>query len=145
MNIYKKILFTSATILSLSFLFVISASAQETGAITDGSMEIDNMLLGFKIPTLADLLTFAIRGFFVVAGLAALFNMMMGALAWITSGGDKEAVAAAGGKIQAAVLGLLMVVVVLSLVWTLEQIIFSRRICLGLTCPVTIPVLLESN
>src|SRR3989344_1267569 len=53
---------------------------------------IDTGELGFKIPSLGDLLTFAIRAFFVIAGLAALFYLLLGALAWVTSGGDKDAV-----------------------------------------------------
>lgn len=99
--------------------------------------------LGFKIPSLGDVLTFAIRIFFVIAGLAALFYMILGAFAWITSGGDKDSVTAAREKIQSAVIGLIMIVAVLAVVWTLEQVIFNRRICLGVSCPLTIPSLLQ--
>ena len=107
------------------------------------SISVDQ--LGFKIPSLGDILTFTIRGFFVIAGLAALFYMLMGAFAWVTSGGDKDAVSAAQQKIQAAVLGLIIVVAVLAIIWTLEQVIFKRRICLGLSCPVTLPGLIEAG
>lgn len=107
------------------------------------SVNVDQ--LGFKIPSLGDILTFTIRGFFVIAGLAALFYMLMGAFAWVTSGGDKDAVSAAQQKIQAAVLGLIIVVAVLAIIWTLEQVIFKRRICLGLSCPVTLPGLIETT
>lgn len=100
---------------------------------------------GFKIPTLGDLLTFAIRAFFAIAGLAALFYLLRGALAWITSGGDKDSVAEARNRIQAAIIGLIMIVAVLAIVWTLEQVIFNRKICLGLSCPLTLPSLLEPN
>ena len=106
---------------------------------------IDTGELGFKIPSLGDLLTFAIRAFFVIAGLAALFYLLLGALAWVTSGGDKDAVTAAREKIQAAVLGMILIVAVLAIIWTLEQVIFNRRICLGLSCPLTLPGLIESN
>jgi hypothetical protein len=112
---------------------------------TTSGLMVDSSALGFKIPSLGDILTFAIRGFFVVAGLAALFYMLLGAFAWVTSGGDSEAVSAAQGKIQAAVVGLLIMVAVLGLVWTLEQVVFNRRICLGLSCPVTIPALLKPS
>lgn len=104
---------------------------------------VDTSKLGFAIPTLSDLLTFAVRIFFVIAGLAALFYMLIGAFAWVTSGGDKDAVGAARDKIQAAVVGLIMMVVVLAIVWTLEQVVFKRRICLGVSCPLTLPSLLE--
>ena len=99
--------------------------------------------LGFKIPSLGDLLTFAIRAFFVIAGLAGLFYLLLGALGWVTSGGDKDAVTAAREKIQAAVLGMILIVAVLAIIWTLEQVIFNRRICLGLSCPLTLPGLIE--
>lgn len=106
---------------------------------------IDTGDLGFKIPSLGDLLTFAIRAFFVIAGLAALFYLLLGALAWVTSGGDKDAVTAAREKIQAAVLGMILIVAVLAIIWTLEQVIFNRRICLGLSCSLTLPGLIESQ
>ncbi len=99
--------------------------------------------LGFQIPSLGDILTFAIRAFFVIAGLAALFYLLLGAMAWVTSGGDKDAITAAREKIQAAVLGMIMIVAVLAVIWTLEQVIFKRRICLGLSCPLTLPGLIE--
>ncbi|MBP9690475.1 hypothetical protein KBD81_00175 [Candidatus Woesebacteria bacterium] len=101
--------------------------------------------LGFQIPSLGDILTFAIRAFFVIAGLAALFYLLLGAMAWVTSGGDKDAITAAREKIQAAVLGMIMIVAVLAVIWTLEQVIFKRRICLGLSCPLTLPGLIETS
>jgi len=106
---------------------------------------ISNDDLGFKIPSLGDLLTFAIRAFFVIAGLAGLFYLLLGALGWVTSGGDKDAVTAAREKIQAAVLGMILIVAVLAIIWTLEQVIFNRRICFGLSCGLTLPGLLEKS
>jgi len=101
--------------------------------------------LGFQIPSLGDILTFIIRAFFVIAGLAALLYLLLGALAWITSGGDKEAITAAQQKIQAAVIGMILIVAVLAIIWTLEQVIFNRRICLGLSCPLTLPGLIKAK
>ena len=106
---------------------------------------VDTGDLGFKIPSLGDILTFAIRAFFAIAGIAALFYMLIGAFGWVTSGGDKDAISAAREKIQAAVVGMILIVAVLALIWTLEQVIFKRRICLGLSCPVTLPGLIESR
>ena len=105
-------------------------------------VNVDAGSLGFKIPTLGDILTFAIRVLFVVAGLAALFYLLLGAFAWVTSGGDKDAVTAAREKIQAAVIGMILIVGVLAIIWTLEQVIFNRRICLGLSCSLTLPGLI---
>ncbi|MFA9288723.1 MAG: hypothetical protein ACEQSA_02490 [Weeksellaceae bacterium] len=122
-----------------------STVAADQAVTNQTGLSIDIASLGFKIPTLGDVLTFVIRIFFVLGGLAALFYMLLGAFSWITSGGDKDAVGAARDKIQAAVVGVLMIVAVLAVVWTLEQVIFKRRICLGLSCPLTIPSLLEPS
>jgi hypothetical protein len=104
---------------------------------------IDTDQLGFQIPSLGDILTFAIRVFFIIAGLAALFYMLIGAFSWIQSGGDEEAVTGARNKIQAAVFGMILIVGVLAIIWTLEQVIFNRRICLGLSCTLTLPSLVK--
>ena len=147
-NFFSVLLF--ALFISFTFLlFVSSVNAQTTGCtVADpGSLpactSVDTGELGFKIPSLGDLLTFAIRAFFVIAGLAALFYLLLGALGWVTSGGDKDAVTAAREKIQAAVVGMILIVAVLAIIWTLEQVIFNRRICLGLSCPLTLPGLVE--
>ena len=99
--------------------------------------------LGFAPPSLSDILTFVIRAFFVIAGLAALLFLLLGALAWVTSGGNKENVDKARDKITAAVLGLIIIVAVLAIIVTMEQIVFANRLCLGLSCPITIPALLQ--
>ncbi len=98
--------------------------------------------LGFKPPSLIEILTFLIRFFFVIAGLAALLFLLLGALSWVTSGGDKENVKKAQEKIQAAVIGLVLVVVVLAIIVTLEQVVFQRQICIGVSCNITIPSLI---
>lgn len=99
--------------------------------------------LGFRIPTLSNILTFAIRLFFIIGGLAALVFLLLGALAWITSGGDKENVSKAQQKITNAIIGVILIAVVLAVIVTLEQVIFGRAICLGLSCPLTIPSLIK--
>ena len=99
--------------------------------------------LGFKIPTLSDVLTFLIRGFFILAGIMALIYLLLGALAWVTSGGSKENVDKARDKITAAVLGLIIIVAVLAIIVTMEQVVFGGNLCLGLSCPITIPSLLQ--
>lgn len=105
-------------------------------------IQVNPTTLGFSIPTIGGLLTFVVKGFFVVAGVFALVYLLLGALAWITSGGDKAGVEKARDKIQAAIVGILMIVVVLAIVWTLEQIVFSGKICFGLSCALTLPTLL---
>ena len=112
-------------------------------AQAEPSIQVDESKIGFKIPDLADILTFLIRGFFILAGVMALLMLLMGALAWVTSGGNKENVDKAVDKITAAVLGLIIIVAVLAIIVTMEQIVFGQRLCLGLSCGITIPSLLQ--
>lgn len=108
-------------------------------------VQVNEGTLGFQIPTFGEMLTFMVKGFFVVAGIAALVMLLWGALAWVLSGGDKEKVEAARDRMTAAIIGVFMILVALSIVWTLEQIVFQRTVCFGLSCPVTIPRLLNSS
>lgn len=106
---------------------------------------IDQKILGFEIPTLGQVLTFLIRFFFIVAGLIALFYLLLGALAYITSSGSKEGTEKARDKIQAAVIGVILIVVVLAIIVTLEQVVFSQSICFGISCPIKITPLVKST
>ena len=99
--------------------------------------------LGFNIPSLTYILSFLIRFFFIVAGIIALVFLLLGAFSWITSSGNKESVAKAQDKIQAAVVGLILIAVVLAIVVTLEQFVFNKQICFGISCDLKIPVLLK--
>ena len=106
-------------------------------------LQVDEGTLQFSIPTFGDILTFIIRLFFVLAGIAALLYLLLGAFTWITSGGDKERVEKARDKIQAAIVGVILVVIVVAILATLESVVFSGKLCFGLTCPVSIPPLLK--
>ena len=108
-------------------------------------IQINENALGFKIPTFSQFLTFAIRGFFVLAGLLALLFLLLGWLAWIVSGGNKESVEKARDKIVAALIGVIIMVAVLSLVVALEQVVFKQSICFGISCPITLPDLLKPS
>jgi len=113
--------------------------------LAQATVKVDEVALGFKIPTLSTLLTFAIRAFFVVAGLMALLYLLLGALSWVTSGGNKENVDKARDKITNAVIGVIMIVAVLAVVATIEQVVFKQAVCFGLTCEITIPDLLQKT
>jgi hypothetical protein len=89
-----------------------------------------------QIPGFTKMLGLLIRLFFVIAGIVALIFLLMGAFAWVTSGGDEKAVQAAQQKIQAAVIGLVVMVAVLSIAVFMEQIVFNKQICFGLTCEI---------
>lgn len=96
---------------------------------------------GLPILAIGDLLTFLLRGIFIVAGLAALIYGLWGGLAWITSGGEKDKVQAARDRIQAAIVGIFVLIIVLTIMWTLETVVFRRNICFGISCPINIPQL----
>ncbi len=99
--------------------------------------------IGFQIPSLTTFLSFAIRGAFIIAGLLALIFLITGAIAWVTSGGNKENVDKARDKITAAILGIIVLAGVLSIIVTLEQVVFHQTVCFGISCPLTIPSLLK--
>ncbi len=120
----------------------VTSYASVYAAPPTSDVQVDTGALGFSIPSIGDLLTFVIRAFFVVAGIMALLYLLLGALSWITSGGDKAGVEKARDKIQAAIVGVLMIVIVLAIVWTLEQVVFQTKICFGISCPLTLPALL---
>lgn len=118
--------------------------AQGTPAAGASTVEKVQTELPFRIPTLTAILTFVIRFFFVIAALAALLFLILGAINWVTSAGEKEKVTKAQEKIQAAVVGLVILVAVLALVITLEQVVFKGSVCFGITCDIktVIPELL---
>ncbi len=122
-------------VLALFFVFVPDASA----ATLTLTIKVNQQALGFAIPNLAEILTFIIRAFFVIAGLIALFYLLIGALEWVSSGGDEEKVEASRKKITAAIIGVILIVVVLAVIVTLEQIVFRGKICVGISCAATIP------
>lgn len=107
------------------------------------TIQIAESDIGFKIPGLADILTFVIRIFFVIAGLVALLYLLLGAFAWITSSGEEEAVTKARQKITAAIIGVILIVAMLAIIVTLEQVVFKTKICFGISCPATIPSLVR--
>ncbi len=112
-------------------------------AATDANIGTVKEQLKFEIPTFTEMLTFIIRLFFVIAGVFALVYLLMGAFSWVISGGNKENLEKARDKIQAALVGVILIIVVVALVATLETIVFQKALCFGLTCEVTIPELLK--
>lgn len=107
--------------------------------------EYPKVQLGFKIPDITDILTFGLRFFFVIAGLIALLYLLLGALAWITSGGNKESVDKAREKIQAALVGMILIFVVLAIVVVVENIFFLPTEGLGISKPIRFPGLIQEG
>ncbi|OGE11939.1 hypothetical protein A3J89_03545 [Candidatus Curtissbacteria bacterium RIFOXYB12_FULL_40_6] len=119
-------------------LFLINLLAQTT-APTMGSFSSAPVNLGFAIPSFDAVLTFVIRFFFILAGLVALIYFLLGALGWITSGGNKESVDKAREKIQSALIGIILIFFVLALVGVLENILGMG---MGITKPILFPQLI---
>lgn len=99
--------------------------------------------VGFTIPGFGDVLTFIIRIFFIIAGLIAILYLLLGAFAWITSGGNKESVDKARDKIQNALIGIILVFAVLAVVGLVEQTLFPADSGLGITRPIKFPKLIK--
>ena len=126
-------------------LFVKGVLAATPTLVPSDQIMINEENLGFKIPSMSTFLTFAIRGFFVLAGLLALMFLLLGALSWITSGGNKESVDKARDKITAAILGVIIIVAVLAIMATLELVVFKSKLCFGITCDLILPNLLQKT
>lgn len=95
--------------------------------------------VGFHIPDITQILTFILRFFFIIAGLVALLYLLLGALSWITSGGNKENVEKAREKIQAAVVGIVLIFVVLAVVIVIEN---AFGMSLGISKEISFPSLI---
>ena len=139
----KVFAYLTSFVLLFSFFAFAAQDVSAGGTTLTLTVKINQQALGFQIPNLAQILTFIIRAFFVIAGLLALFYLLLGALEYVTSGGDEEKTGASRKKITAAVIGVILIVVVLAVIVTLEQIVFRGKICVGISCAATIPNLVE--
>jgi hypothetical protein len=108
----------------------VTGTVGKCNPLTDTFIKLD-----WKVPKLGDFLGNLIRLFFFIAGIIALLFLLIGALKWITSAGKEDGVKEAREQIQAAVLGLIVMVAVLTLVVIVEQVIFGGKLCLGISCP----------
>jgi hypothetical protein len=72
------------------------------------------------------LITNGIRLFFVVAGIAALFNFLLAGFAYMTSAGDSKKLTEAGNKIWYSLIGLILIVGSFALASFFGYVIFGR-------------------
>jgi hypothetical protein len=121
-------------------LFLMNLLAQNLPTTGVGNATSAVVDLGFKIPSFDAVLTFIIRFFFIVAGLVALIFLLLGALGWITSGGNKESVDKAREKIQNALIGVILLFVILAIVGVVENILGFG---MGVTKPILFPKLIN--
>ena len=103
-------------------MYMLTLIAQSTQTVTIPTV-------GLPVMEFGTVLTFIIRLIFIIAGLTSLIVGLLGGMDWITSGGEKEALEKARNKIQAAIVGILVLIFVLTIFWTLEQVVFKRAIC----------------
>ncbi|MCL5784435.1 MAG: pilin [Patescibacteria group bacterium] len=73
--------------------------------------------------SISQLLTNALIIVFVAAALIVLFMLIIGAFQWITSGGDKEAVGKARGRITNALIGLAILALAFLIVRVVGQVL----------------------
>lgn len=73
------------------------------------------------------LISAAVKGAFVVAGVASFFFLLLGTIQWIFSGGEKEGVEKARKKITAAIVGLALILSTYAII-QLVQLIFGVSI-----------------
>ena len=82
--------------------------------------DIDSQVSGFfAFKSFDQFLPNLIQVVFIIGAIVALFFLFWGGIAYITSGGDKEATKAAREKITNAVIGL----AILAVVWVLWRLI----------------------
>jgi len=105
-----------------------------------GEIEINPQAGGLPVIRLDDLITFAVKGLFVIAGLLAFLYLILGGIKWITSGGNKDDVEKARNQIQAALIGLIVVFSSLALVALMESVL---NIGLGVQSPIRFPTLVN--
>lgn len=70
-----------------------------------------------------DLIANALKIIFLVASLVVLFMLVIGAFQWITSGGDKEAVGKARGRITHALIGLAILALAVLIVTVVARLL----------------------
>lgn len=130
-NLMKKLL--APTIALLTFLsLATTASAQGLVGCPQPPFDI----LCFDETSIPGILGAAITFIFVISVIISLFFLLIGAIKWIFSGGDKAAVESARGTITAAIVGLVIVFLVF-LVFT----ILLRFFGLGLENITNIPTI----
>jgi len=94
-----------------------------------------------SIPTdpntaIGSILSLLLKIFMLIALLAMGLYLLLGAFEWITSGGEKEKLTKAQGKIMNAVIGIFILIVVLSVFCVVTvNILKITDSCLNITLP----------
>lgn len=113
----KKLIYLTASI-STPFYSAINALANHEPGHVEISRPQVNTPTGLQnvgYSTLGDFIQKTLSLAFIVAVIVVLFMLIWGAFEWITSGGDKEAVGKARGRIINALIGLAVLAVAFAL------------------------------
>lgn len=84
---------------------------------------------------LGTLIGMGIKIFIFVAAVALLIYLLLGAYEWIISGGEKEKLSKAQGKITNAIVGIIVVILVLSVFCMVTQNILGWESCFEFPLP----------
>ncbi len=101
-------------------------SAQVTNLATPTLTGNGTTFFGNFIPKLISLL-------FIVGSLAFFFMFLIGAIRWITSGGDKAQIEGARSQITQAVIGLVLMVSIWAIAKLLETVLGIKLLNIDLT------------
>lgn len=91
---------------SLGYLLTLGTVYAQTTNVTNTNITFGGVGVDPSRRSLGDVVSNALLIVFIAAGLAVLIFLIIGAFRWITSGGDKEAIAKARGTIVNALIGL---------------------------------------
>ena len=83
-----------------------------------------------NLDNLGDIFNILLSLAFFVAGVAMFFNLVIGGIQWISSGGDPKALDSARRRLTNAVVGLIIVVAAYAIALILQQV-FGIRIVSG--------------
>lgn len=114
----------------------------ESGSVSNAIGHVNdivNFSPGDPVAGLGRLITFAIQLVFLVAGLAALLFMLLGAFNWITSEGQKEKVEKAQRMMMNAVIGLVLVVAVFTLFNFFMCNVLAGKVGIGCGFVISVP------
>ncbi len=87
------------------------------------------------------ILSTGIQIFFFVAAITAMIFLFLGALDWITSGGEKEKISKAQNKIMNAVIGLVLVVVVFVVFTVIMGTVLGGKFGIGKNMEIKLPTI----
>lgn len=107
---------TPTNLLNISDYSGDSSDKGITNPVLDSSLQNESGLSFFQ-KLLPNLITLALT----IGAIVFVFIMLTGAIQWITSGGDKQALEAAKSKITNALIGLVIMFVIFALVTVLEN------------------------